>query len=386
MLQQGTATRNATQIADETALLGATLSSGASMDGSSVGTSSLAKNFPGALDLVADIVLHPTFPPDEVERRRASRLAAFADDRGEPNVIVSRTGVSALFGPHHPFGYDNTGTEESIKAMSRDDMMNFWKSHYVPNNASLVVAGNISLDDLKALAESKFGAWKSGEISRPQIGAPETTKAKIVIVDRPGAQQTMVRLLQLGVGRATPDYPAIEVMNSELGGLFSSRINLNLREEHGYTYGASSVFVYRRTQGYFVTGGGIRTDATAPAVTEMLKEIRRMIDTPMKADELSLAKDSQSRSLPGMFEASSGAAGALSEISLYNLSRDYFEKLPDRLNAVTAEDAEAVAKKYLHPDQMILICVGDRAKIEPELKKLDLGAIEIRDADGKIIP
>jgi zinc protease len=386
MLQQGTATRNATQIADETALLGASLSSGANMDGSSVGTSSLAKNFPGALDLVSDIVLHPTFPPDEVERRRASRLAAFADDRGDPNVIIARTGVSALFGPRHPFGYDNSGTEDSIKAMSRDDMMDFWKSYYVPNNASLVVAGNISLDDLKTLTESKFGAWKSGPASVPPIGQPETTKAKIVIVDRPGAQQTMLRLEQLGVGRATPDYAAIEVMNSELGGLFSSRINLNLREEHGYTYGTNSVFVYRRTQGYFLVGGGIRTDATAPAVTEMLKEIRRMIDTPMKPDELSLAKDSQSRSLPGMFEASSGAAGALSEIPLYNLSADYFEKMPDRLNAVTAEDAEAAAQEYLHPDWMILICVGDRAKIEPELEKLDLGAIEIRDADGKIIP
>jgi zinc protease len=385
MLQQGTPTRNATEIADETALLGATLTPSANMDGSNIGTRALAKNFPGALDLVADIALHPAFPPEEIERRRASRLAAFADDRGNPNVIASRTEVSALFGPHHPYGYDNNGTEESIKTISRNDMMNFWKSHYVPNNASLVVAGDISLADLKALAESKFGAWKSGRVSLPQIGTPETTKAKIVIVDRPGAQQTMVRLIQTGVGRATPDYPAIEVMNSELGGLFSSRINLNLREEHGYTYGASSVFVYRRTQGYFVTGGGIRTDATAPAVTQILNEIRRMIDTPMKADELSLAKDSQSRSLPGMFESSSEAARALSEIPLYSLPRDYFEKLPDRLNAVTVEDAEAAAQKYLHPDQLILICVGDRAKIEPELEKLDLGAIEIRDADGDIV-
>ena len=385
MLQQGTETRNATQIADEAALLGTALSSGASMDGSSVGAGSLTKNFSGALDLIADMVLHPTFPPDEVERRRASRLAAFADDRGDPNVIVSRTGVSALFGPHSPFGYDNSGTEESIKAITRDDLVNFWKSHYVPNNAALVVAGNIPVDELKTLAEKKFGAWKGGEISSPQIGAPEATKAKIVIVDRPGAQQTMVRLEQMGVDRANPDYPAIEVMNSELGGLFSSRINLNLREEHGYTYGASSVFVYRRSAGYFLTGGGIRTDATAPAVTEMLKELRRMIDTPMTAAELSLAKDSQSRSLPGMFEASSGAAGVLSEIFMYNLASDYFQKLPDRLNAVSAEDAKAVAKKYLHPEQMILICVGDRAKIEPELLKLDLGAIEFRDADGKLI-
>ena len=386
MLQQGTAMRDATQIADEAALLGATLSSAASMDGSMVSTSSLTKNFSGALDLVADIALNPAFPPDEVERRRASRLATFANDRGDPNVIVSRTGVFALFGPHHPFGYDNSGTEESIKAMSREDMMNFWKSHYVPNNAALVVAGNIPLDDLKTLAESKFGAWKGGEVPDTQIGSPETTKARIVIVDRPGAQQTMVRLLQLGVGRANPDYPAIEVMNSELGGLFSSRINLNLREEHGYTYGASSVFVYRRSQGYFLTGGGIRTDATGPAVSEMIKEIRRMIDTPMTADELSLAKDSQSRSLPGMFEASNETTGALSQIFLYNLAADYYEKLPGRLSSVTASDAEEAAKKYLHPDQMILICVGDRAKIEPQLTKLDLGAIEFRDADGKIIP
>jgi len=385
MLQQGSK-RSATQIADEAALLGTTLFSSANMDGSSVGTSALSKNFSGALDLVADIVLHPTFPPEEVERRRAARLAALANDRGEPNIVVSRTGVGALFGPRHPFGYDNAGTEESNKTMSREDMMNFWRINYVPNNAALVVAGNISRDELKALATEKFGGWSTGEAARPQIGAPETTKARIVIVDRPGAQQTMTRLLQLAVGRATPDYAALEVMNSELGGLFSSRINLNLREEHGFTYGASSQFVYRRSQGYFGVGGGIRTDATAPAVTEMFKEIRRMIDTPMTAEELTLAKDSQSRSLPGMFEASSEAAGALAEIFLYDLSPDYYAKLPERLSAVTAADAEAVAKKYLHPEQMILICVGDRAKIEPELKKLDLGAIEIRDADGKIIP
>jgi zinc protease len=386
MLQQGTVSRNATQIADETALLGASLTSGSNMDGSSVSTSSLSKNFSGALDLVADIVLHPTFPPDEVERRRAARLAALANDRGEPGVIVSRAGVAALFGPNHPFGYDNGGTEESNKSMSRDDMMNFWKTNYVPSDAALIVAGNISMEDLKALAGEKFGAWKGSDTTRPQIGAPETTKAKVVLVDRPGAQQTMVRLLQLAVGRATPDYAALEVMNSELGGLFSSRINLNLREEHGYTYGASSRFVYRRSQGYFAAGGGIRTDATAPAVTEMLKEIRRIIDTQMTPEELALAKDSQSRSLPGLFEGSNEAAGALAELFLYNLSPDYYSQMPERLSAVTTADAEMVAKKYLHPEQMILICVGDRAKIEPELKKLNLGAIEIRDVDGKIIP
>ena len=385
MLQQGTATRNATQIADEAALLGTELSTGATMDASSVGASSLSKNFPAVLDLMADIVLHPTFPPEEVERRRASRLAAFADERSDPDTIIVRADAAALFGPRHPFGYDNAGTEPSIKGMTREDLLHFWKTNYVPDNAALVVAGNIPVEDLKALAESKFGAWQGGEVPAPQMGAPETTKAKIIIVDRPGAQQTQMRLLHLSVGRATPDYPALEVMNSELGGLFSSRINLNLREEHGYTYGATSRFVYRRSLGYFATGGGIRTDATAPAVTETLKEIHRMIDTQMTPDELALAKDSQSRSLPGIFETSSGEAGALAEIFEYNLAHDYFSNLPERLNAVTAADAQAVARKYLHPDQLILVCVGDRSKIEPELVKLDLGAVEIRDADGNVV-
>jgi zinc protease len=385
MLQQGTQARNAIQIADEAALLGTGLSSHASMDASSVGGSSLTKNLPGVLDLISDVVLHPTFPPDEVERQRASRLAAFADERSDPDTIIARTTVSVLFGPKSPYGYDNAGTEPSVKAMTREDMMNFWKTHYVPSNAALVVSGNIPVEDLKSLAESKFAAWKGGDSAAPTAGALESTKAKIVIVDRPGAQQTQLRLLQTGVDRSTPDYPALEVMNSELGGLFSSRINLNLREEHGYTYGAQSFFVYRRTLGYFGAGGGIRTDATGPAVAEIMKEIHRMIDTPMTPEELSLAKDSQSRSLPGIFETNSGEAGALSEIFVYNLARDYFSTLPERLNAVTSEDAEAVAKKYLHPDQLILVCVGDRAKIEPQLVKLDLGAVEFRDADGNVV-
>ncbi len=385
MLQQGTATRNATQIADEAALLGTELTSGATMDASSVGASSLSKNFPAVLDLMADIVLHPSFPPEEVERRRASRLADFADQRSDPDAIIVRVDAAALFGSHHPLGYDNSGTEASIKAMTREDLMNFWKAQYVPADAALVVSGNIPVDDLKALAESKLGAWRGGEAPTPQLGEAESTEAKIVIVDRPGAQQTQMRLLQLGVGRDTPDYPALEVMNSELGGLFSSRINMNLREEHGYTYGAGSRFVYRRTMGYFAVGGGIRTDATAPAVTEILKEIHRMIDTRMTPEELNLAKDSQSRSLPGIFETSNGEAGALAEIFEYNLAHDYFSSLPERLNAVTAEDAQAVAGKYLHPDQLILVCVGDRAKIEPELLKLDLGSVEIRDADGNLV-
>jgi zinc protease len=385
MLLQGTATLNSTQIADETARLGAALNTSATMDESGVVADSLSKNFAGTLDLLADVVLHPSFAADEVERRRAARLAAFANDRGNPEIVAARVGAAALFGPKHTYGFDNNGTEESIKSITRDDMMNFWKTFYVPNNAALVVAGDIPFEQLKNLVEQKFASWQPADVDLPPVATPQSTKSRFIIVDRPGAQQTTVRLMQLGVDRSTPDFAAIEVMNSALGGLFSSRINLNLREEHGYTYGTESVFVFRRTQGYFITQGGIRTDATAPAVTEIFKEVHGMIDAPMKPDELKLAKDSQSRSLPGLFETGFGTAGELSDIFVYGLSPDYYSKLPDMLSGVTNDGAEAVAKKYLHPDQMLLVCVGDRSKIEPELQKLNLGPIEIRDADGKMI-
>jgi zinc protease len=385
MLLQGTAAHDATQIADETARLGAALNANATMDQTGVAAAALTKNFAGTLDLLSDIVLHPSFPADEVERRRAARVAGFASDRGNPQVIATRVGVAALFGPNSTLGYDNAGTENSVKSFTRDDLVNFWKTYYVPTDAALAVAGDMPFAQMKALVEQKFAAWKGENVALPQIAAPETTKSRFILVDRPGAQQTTVRVMQIGVGRATPDYAPLEVMNAELGGLFSSRINMNLREVHGYTYGTQSLFVYRRTQGYFLTQGAIRTDVTAPAIMEIFKEMGRMIDAPMTADELKLAKDSQSRSLPGLFETGRRTTDDLADIFVYGLPPDYYAKLPDRLSGVSTGDTEMVAKKYLHPDQMILVCVGDRAKIEPELRKLNLGAIEVRDADGKLI-
>ena len=168
-----------------------------------------------------------------------------------------------------------------------------------------------------------------------------------------------------------------------LGGLFSSRINMNLREEHGYTYGASSQFAFRRSAGPFVTGAGVRTDVTAPAVTEILKEVRGMADKPMSADELRLSKDALARSLPGAFETSTNAAGSFSNVYIYDLGLDYFTKYPARVESVTTEQAQAAAKKYLAPEKLIVVAVGDRAKIEPELKKLNLGTTEVRTPEGK---
>jgi zinc protease len=217
------------------------------------------------------------------------------------------------------------------------------------------------------------------------MGSPETTDAKLILVDRPGAPQTTLVCFSMGLARSTPDYVPVEVMNTDLGGLFSSRINMNLREAHGYTYGAGSFFRYHRSPGPFIVFSDVRTDVTAPATTEIFNELRRMRETQMSADELRLAKDSMARSLPGRFERGTNAAGSFAELFIYDLPLDYFSTLSERINAVTIEQAQAMAQKYILPEKMIVLAVGDRAKIEEGLKKLNLGKAEIRDAEGKIV-
>jgi zinc protease len=262
----------------------------------------------------------------------------------------------------------------------------FWKQNFVPNNAALVVAGDISMNELRKLAEEAFGSWQKGAPAQPALGAPATTAARVVIVDKPGSPQTQLRVASIGAPRSSPDFRPMQVMNLALGGLFSSRINMNLREEHGYTYGANSQFQFRRAAGPFQIASGVRTDVTAPAVSEIFKEIRGMIEKPVSADELQKAKDSLSNSLPGAFESSANAVGNFSNVFIYNLGLDYYSRYAEQVNAVTTDQALAVSKKYLVPGNMVVIAVGDRAKIEPELRKLNLGAVEIRDPEGKPIP
>ena len=386
MLQQGTATRSATQIADRAADLGATLNSRASTDSSLIATHSLSRSFPDALELLADVALHPSFPKAEIERVRSERLAALVQEKDDPFSVAFRVAAAALYGAHHTYGYPESGTAESVKAISHDDLLHFWQQNYSPNDAALIVSGNIKLATLKPLLEKAFGEWKAGKASAPSVGTAESTEARLILVDRPGAPQSTLLCFSTGVARSTPDYAAIEVMNTELGGLFSSRINMNLREQHGYTYGAGSFFGYHRAAGMFGSYAGVRTDVTAPATSELFKELRRMRDTPMNADEMSLAKDSNTRSLPGRFERGTDAAATFAELFTYDLPLDYYSKLPQSLNAVTAEQAQGAAQKYIVPEKMIVLAVGDRGKIEEEMKKLNLGRMEIRDTEGKIVP
>jgi zinc protease len=385
MLQQGTTTRSALQIADRAADLGAGLWSRSSMDSSIVGTQALMRNFPEALELLADIALHPTFPNAEIDRVRKEREAALVQEKDDPFSVATRVMRTALYGTHNAYGYPDVGTADSLKTISRDDLLKFWRDHYFPNDAALVIAGNIKLETLKPLLEKEFGAWKEGKSADAAFGTLESSDARLILVDRPGAPQTALECYELGAARSTPDYAPLEVMNTELGGLFSSRINLNLREAHGYTYGAGSTFAYHRRPGPFLAYSAVRTDVTAPATTEIFNELRRMRETQMSADEMKLSKDSITRSMPGRFERGNDAVGTFAELFTYDLPLDYFSKLPEEVDAVSPEQAQAMAQKYIHPDKIVVLAVGDKAKIEDEMKKLNLGKMEIRDAEGKLV-
>jgi zinc protease len=385
MLDEGTSTRNALQLADETARLGATLNTGSSMDATSITARSLSKNFAATLDLVADVALRPSFPADEIERQRASRLAQLVQQRDNPGQVATQVASVALYGTRHPYGYTELGTEASVKAMSRQDMSDFWARNFVPNNSALVVAGDISMAQLRTLAEKAFAAWQRGAPVRPALRDPETTSARVIIVDKPGSPQTELRVAWIGPARSTPDFLPLQVMNNELGGLFSSRINMNLREQHGYSYGARSGFSFRRNGGPFTIGAGVRTDATAPSVTEIFKEVEGIIAQPVTAEQLRKAKDALANSIPAAFETSQNAVNSFSNIFVYDLGLDYYTGYAQRVNAVTAAQALEVAKKYILPGRLVVIAVGDRAAIEADLRMLNLGAVEVRDAEGRPI-
>jgi zinc protease len=384
MLDQGTTSRSALQIADQVAQLGASLRTTSTMDSTQTRGTSLRRNFDGLLQLIADVNRHPTFPAPEIERQRASRLGSLAQQRETPSSVANAAMFAALYGPSHPYGYVELGTEASNKAMTKEDMQAFWSQNFVPNNAALIVSGQITEAELRPLVEKVFGDWARGTPASPAPANPVTTSARLVIVDKPGAPQTELRVGAIGAARSTPDYEAARVMNEELGGLFSSRINLNLREDHGYTYGAGSQFLFRRAAGPFLVYSAVRTDVTAPAVSEIFKEIRRMRDTPMKDDELAMAKDSLIRSMPSDFQTSDDVTATTAAIYVYDLGLDYFTKYRSRLTGITVGQAKAAAEKYLVPEKLVVVAVGDRSKIDRALQELKLGSLELRNADATL--
>jgi len=382
MLPEGTERRSSLQVADDAAQIGAAIHTDSRVDYSTANIHTLKQNVDQALDLLSDTVLHPKFDPAEIDRVRKRRQTEILQLQDDPVQLALGVFSKVVYGPDHPYGYRQIGTEESNKVISRDEMLKYWQQAYTPGNAALVLAGDVTPLEARSLAEKYFGGWQGASSKHAAPPVEVKTQRNVYIVDKPAAPQTFVLVGGLGVPRSTPDYVPLEVMNNALGGLFSSRINMNLREEHGYTYGGFSIFIYRRAPGLFAAGGAIRTDATAPAISEVFKELDRMRTAPLSADELKLAKGSFSLSLAGNFETSEQTAATVGNLFTYDLPLDYYQKLPGQIDAVGDADVQRVAAKYIDPATSVVVAAGDRVKIEPELKKLSIGAIEVRDFEG----
>jgi len=379
LLTEGTASRSALQIADQAAFLGMGVGAGSGWEQSTVSLHTPTAQLDSAMALFADIVLHPAFPAADLERVRKARLTSLQQLRDRGPAIADRAYATALYGEQHPYGRPLAGTEASIAAISRADLQSFYDTFYRPNNATLLVVGDVKPDDVERRAQALFGGWARGDVPAPTNATAQTPKATtLVLIDKPGAAQSSFRLGGIGAPRSTKDYFALQVLNTILGGPFSSRLNQNLRETKGYTYGARSGFSMRRQAGPFTASAEIVSAKSDSALIEFLKELRAIRDT-VPSDELAKAKRYLQLGLPEDFETTGSIAGQMLPLITYGIPLDFYNSAVENIGAVTQSDVQRVARQYVDPDRLTLVIVGDRKSIEPGLRALRPGEIIVRD-------
>ena len=378
MLTEGTANRTALQIADQAAFLGIQLNASSSWERSTIALHAPTAQLDSALALFSDVALRPAFPAADLERVRKVRLTALQQLRDRAPAIADRAFASAVFGDH-PYGRPLAGTEGSVASITREDVQRFYTTYYRPNNATLLVVGDVRPDDVERRARELFGAWARGTVPMaPNAAQPRPKGTRVVIVDKPGAEQTSFRLGGIGAPRTTSDYFPLQVMNTILGGSYTSRLNANLRETKGYTYGASSGFGLRRSAGPFIASAEIVTAKTDSALIEFLKELRAIRDT-VPADELAKAKRYLQLGLPSSLETTQGIAQEFLPLIAYGIPLDFHASAVQRYGAVTQADVQRVARQYVDPDRLTIVLVGDRKVIEPGIRALNPGEIITRD-------
>ncbi len=388
LLTEGTTTRDALQIAGELAEIGAGINGTGGPESSGLSLTTLTRHLPKAMAIYTDILLHPSFPEKDLERIRTQRLAGLLRQADSPPAIANLVFPRLLYGEAHPYGRPNNGTPKSVKGLTRNDVVAFYQAMFVPNNSALIVVGDTTPNAVVAILESALRNWKPGSpVTRTAPEAPSTKPVTVYLVDKPGAAQSILTVGQVGVRRNTPDYFPLTIMNNILGGQFSSRINLNLREAKGYTYGARSSFTFAQGPGPFEAGAPVKTEDTKPALIELIKELTDITGPrPATTEELAFAKDRVVKGFPARFETIAGVRATLAELVLYDLPADYFTQYRSKVEAVTEADVHRVATKYLNPDQMTILIVGDRAKVEPELKGLPFAkVVNLLDTEGNAV-
>lgn len=385
MMEEGAGDRDALAFADAVDFLGANISVSAGMHTTTVALFTPLSKLDSALALFGDVVLRPRFPAEELERKRLERLTALQQWHDEPRVIASNLFNKILFGMQHPYGPPAMGDEQSIRSFTVDDLRNFYTTFFLPNNSTLIVVGDVNQAMLLPKLERLFAGWTGGTVTtKSWPSASQVESRKIYLVDKPDAPQSVIRIGRIGVARTTEDYYAITVMNTILGASFTSRLNSNLREQHGYSYGAGSRFNFMPIPGAFMAFSDVHAEVTDKALNEFMKELRAI--TTVTDEELRRAKSYVALSYPSEFQSVGAIAAALAEVVIYNLPDDYFNTYTPRILAVTKEDVERVARKYIDPERIAIVIVGDRKKIEKGVAALNLGPIEdltIEDVLGK---
>ncbi|HUR83385.1 MAG TPA: pitrilysin family protein [Thermoanaerobaculia bacterium] len=384
LLDEGAGSRDAIALAEDVGTLGGALVTGADWDASYIALDVLERTSEDALAIFGDIAVRPMLPEDGLERVRAERLNEILQQRNEPGAIAAKRFSNLLYGSG-AYGNSVIGNAETVSNISIEDVRRFYAQHYIPNNSAVVIAGDIAPARAIELVTRALGEWERGaEPPRPTPVPKAIEASRIYVVDRPQAVQSEIRVGHLGVSRDCADYFPLSVMNSILGGIFNSRLNLNLRERHGYTYGVRSQFAFRRNAGPFVVAAPVRNEVTRESVTEMLGELRRIREGDIEDRELDETKSYLIGVFPASVQTASDVASRLVDMELYGLSEDYFDRYRENIAAVTKEDVERVAHKYLDPDRVLIVVVGNASEIREPLGGLGMPVHEM-DIDGNLL-
>jgi predicted Zn-dependent peptidase len=386
LMDEGAGSRSALELADAIDFLGANISTFAGVRFSGVALYAPVAKLGEAVSLMADIAQRPRFAAEELERKRTERLTALLQSHDQPNTIASVLSARTLWGPVHPYGLGTSISEPSIRSVTVEDLKGLHASAFHSGAATIVAVGDISASSLLPSLESAFGKWPQKAYTEVPIAVPKQVAGRTVyLVDKPGSAQSVIRIGRIGAERMTPDYFPMIVMNTILGGSFTSRLNQNLREQHGYSYGAGSSFDFRVVPGPFVAASSVQTAVTDKALAEFMNELRRVLQPPTE-EEVMRARNYLALGYPGNFQTVREIAGAIQELAAYGLPDDYLNSYIDRVLAVTKADVERVARKYIDPENLAIIVVGDRKTIEAGIRGLNLGEVRtlsVEDVLGK---
>jgi zinc protease len=386
MLDEGTETRNALEISDRLAELGANLGAGSRLDVSSVSLEALREHLDPSLELYADVILHPAFRQEDLDRLKQQRLAQIQREKADPVGMAIRVFPRLIYGAGHAYAipWTGSGTEGSTERITREDLIHFHQSWFKPNHATMVVVGATTMAEIRPKLERLFDTWAPGETPAKEIGpVPPQATSSIYLLDRPGSLQSIIIAGDAAPPKANPDEPAIEAMNAVLGSDFGSRLNMNLREEKHWAYGAFSFLRDARGERPFIVYAPVQTDKTREAMVEVLKELRGIVgDRAIEPQEMERAKASLTLTLPGSLETMGALASIIGEIVTFGLDDRYYDSYGDKVRALTPAAVTSAAKRTVRPDHLVWVVVGDRAKIEPGLRQLEFGEIHLIDADG----